>query len=90
MREGSIDSCDLSFSLQMRISYDDRFLFSVGLDGSLLAFRVSDKEGRGIKAEKDVGYAEEVLVTRTDLEEKVWMALGTLSSLTSLVLLAHW
>ena len=55
----------------MRISYDDRFLFSVGTDGSLLAFRVSDKDGRGIRTEKDIAYAEEVLVTKTDLEEKV-------------------
>ena len=55
----------------MRVSYDDRFLFSVGVDGSLLAFRVSDKDGRGIRSEKDVTYSEEVLVTKTDLEEKV-------------------
>ena len=55
----------------MRMSYDDQFLFSVGQDGSLFAFRVMDKEGRGFKRDKDVAYAEEVLVTKSDLEEKV-------------------
>lgn len=55
---------------RMRMSYDDQYLFSVGQDGSLLAFRVSDKEGRGYKRDKDIAYAEEVLVTKSDLEEK--------------------
>lgn len=57
----------------MCISYDDQFLFSVSLDGSLFAFRIADKDGRSIKREKDVGYAEEVLVTKSDLEEKVYV-----------------
>ena len=55
----------------MRISYDDQFLFSVGMDGSLFAFKVTDKEGRGLKREKDITFSEEVLVSRSDLEEKV-------------------
>lgn len=55
----------------MRISYDDQFLFSVAMDGSLFAFKVTDKEGRGLKREKDITFSEEVLVARSDLEEKV-------------------
>ena len=55
----------------MRVSHDDQFLFSVGLDGSLLALRLTDKDGRGLKREKDIAFAEEVLVMKTDLEEKV-------------------
>ena len=55
----------------MSMSYDDQFLFSVGMDGSLFAFRVVDKEGRGLKREKDITFSEEVLVTKSDLEEKV-------------------
>ncbi len=55
----------------MHISYDDQYLFSVGMDGSVFAFKVTDKEGRGLKREKDITFAEEVLVTRSDLEEKV-------------------
>ncbi len=61
----------------MRISYDDQFLFSVGQDGSLLALRVTDKDGRGLKREKDITFAEEVLVMKTDLEEKVGTVLCT-------------
>ena len=57
-------------SLQMRISYDDQYLFSVGQDGSLFIFKVNDKDGRGLKREKDITFAEEVLVTKSDLEEK--------------------
>ncbi len=55
----------------MRISYDDQLLFSVSQDGSLLALRVTDKDGRGLKREKDIAFAEEVLVMKSDLEEKV-------------------
>ena len=54
----------------MRISYDDQYLFSVGQDGSLFVFKVTDKDGRGLKREKDITFAEEVLVTKSDLEEK--------------------
>ena len=54
----------------MRISYDDQYLFSVGQDGSLFIFKVNDKDGRGLKREKDITFAEEVLVTKSDLEEK--------------------
>ena len=61
----------LPLRVQMRVSHDDQFLFSVGLDGSLLALRLTDKDGRGLKREKDIAFAEEVLVMKTDLEEKV-------------------
>ena len=55
------------------MSHDDQYLFSVGEDGTLFSFRVADREGRGMKAtrEREASYAEEVLVTRSDLEEKV-------------------
>ena len=56
----------------MRISHDDQYLFSVGDDGTLFIFRIFDKESRMIKREREAGYAEEVLITRTDLEEKVY------------------
>lgn len=65
------DECDIPFLSQMRISYDDQYLFTVGMDASLFAFKVTDKEGRGLKREKDITFSEEVLVARSDLEEKV-------------------
>ncbi|XP_019854181.1 PREDICTED: cilia- and flagella-associated protein 57 [Amphimedon queenslandica] len=55
---------------RMCISYDDQFLISVGEDGTIFSFRIIDKEGRMLKRERDSNYAEEILITRSDLEEK--------------------
>ena len=55
----------------MRMSYDDQYLFTVSEDASLFIFKAVDKEGRGMKRDKEVGYAEEILITKSDLEEKV-------------------
>lgn len=60
-----------SFVLQMRMSYDDQYLFTVSEDACLFIFKAVDKEGRGMKRDKEVGYAEEILITKSDLEEKV-------------------
>jgi len=61
--------CHSSSITKMRISYDDGFLFTVGEDACLYTFKIMDKEGRGLKA-KDITYAEEILITKSDLEEK--------------------
>lgn len=53
------------------MSYDDQYLFSTGNDGSLFIFRVQDKDARGLKRDRDLSYAEEILITKSDLEEKV-------------------
>lgn len=62
----------------MRMSYDDQYLFTVSEDASLFIFKAVDKEGRGLKRDKELGYAEEILITKSDLEEKVlnsvWIA----------------
>lgn len=55
----------------MKLSCDDQYLLSVGEDGTLLCFNVTDKEGRMLKRDKESTLAEEVLITRSDLEEKV-------------------
>lgn len=54
---------------KMKISYDDQYLVSVSEDACLFVHKISDKEGRG-KRDRDVPYAEEILITRSDLEEK--------------------
>merc|ERR1712203_893446 len=54
---------------KMRISHDDQYLITVGEDSCLFIHKISDKEGRG-KRERDVPFAEEILITRSDLEEK--------------------
>lgn len=56
---------------QMLLTFDDQFLLTVSKDGCLFTWKVFDKDGRGIKREREVGFAEEVLVTKTDMEEKV-------------------
>ncbi|TPX56516.1 hypothetical protein PhCBS80983_g04473 [Powellomyces hirtus] len=54
----------------MRVSYDDQYLFSASEDGILYAFKISEKEERGLKREKLNLYADEILITKSDLEEK--------------------
>lgn len=56
---------------QMVITFDDQFLLTVSEDGCLLIWKIIDKEGRGLKREKELVYAEEILITKLDLEEKV-------------------
>ncbi|MGH0169155.1 UNVERIFIED_CONTAM: hypothetical protein FKN15_005121 [Acipenser sinensis] len=47
-----------------------KFLLTVCEHGCLYIWRIIDKEGRGLKREKEVVYAEEILITKSDLEEK--------------------
>merc|ERR1739838_787028 len=55
---------------KMKITFDDQFLITVSEDACLLIWKISDKEGRGIKHDKETPYAEEILITKSDLEEK--------------------
>lgn len=56
---------------QMVITYDDQFLLTVSEDGCLLIWKIIDKEGRGLKSNKHIVHTEEILITKSDLEEKV-------------------
>ncbi|KAI8824226.1 WD40-repeat-containing domain protein [Fimicolochytrium jonesii] len=42
------------------LSYDDQYAFTCGEDGCLWFFRLSEKEARAAKREKDYGYSDEV------------------------------
>ena len=56
----------------MKISYDNQQLITIGDDSSVLVWKIQDKEGRaGIRKEAEVTYAEEILITKSDLEDKV-------------------
>ena len=55
----------------MRISYDDQYLITAAEDGCVIIWKIYDKDGRALKQDRDVSYAEEILITKTDLEEKV-------------------
>ena len=56
----------------MKISYDDQYLITVAEDASIILWKIQDKDGRGLKRDKDFGWAEEILITKSDLEEKVY------------------
>nr|XP_016848705.1 PREDICTED: cilia- and flagella-associated protein 57 [Anolis carolinensis] len=55
---------------KMSITADDQFLLTSAEDGCIIIWKVYDKEGRGLKRERDVPYSDEVLITKTDMEEK--------------------
>ncbi|XP_041357286.1 cilia- and flagella-associated protein 57-like [Gigantopelta aegis] len=55
---------------KMKITFDDQYLITVSEDSTIILWKIQDKEGRGLKRDKEVGWAEEILITKTDLEEK--------------------
>lgn len=55
----------------MKITYNDELLVTVSEDSTIMVWKVSDKEGRGLKRDREVAWAEEILITKSDLEEKV-------------------
>uniref|UniRef100_A0A665U2J0 Cilia and flagella associated protein 57 n=1 Tax=Echeneis naucrates TaxID=173247 RepID=A0A665U2J0_ECHNA len=62
---------------KMVITYDDQFLLTVSEDGCLFMWRIVDKEGRGLKSNKQIIHTEEILVTKSDLEERVCLCWRT-------------
>lgn len=56
----------------MKVTFDDLYLITVSEDGTIMMWKIQDREGRTLKREKDVGWAEEILITKSDLEEKVY------------------
>lgn len=50
---------------RMRISHDDQYLFTTCEDGTLFTFNIESN-----KRERDIAYADEILVTKSDMEEK--------------------
>lgn len=55
---------------KMLITFDEQFLLTISEDGCLLISKIIDKEGRRLKTNKQILHTEEVLVTKSDLEEK--------------------
>ncbi|EAS05472.2 WD40 domain protein (macronuclear) [Tetrahymena thermophila SB210] len=55
---------------KLRITYDDKYLITAGRDGCIMLFEIKDKDARGMRLKE--GYpknAEEILVTRQDLDD---------------------
>ncbi|XP_071666051.1 cilia- and flagella-associated protein 57 isoform X3 [Patagioenas fasciata] len=55
---------------KMSITNDDLFLLTASEDGSVFIWKLYDKGGGILKWEKEFDYAEEVLIMRSDIEEK--------------------
>lgn len=56
---------------RMRISYDDNYLFTVGLDGCICVFEIRDKEARSIKRDKEgagISYGDEIIIKKQEVE----------------------
>ncbi|KAI3369623.1 hypothetical protein L3Q82_025335 [Scortum barcoo] len=62
---------------KMAVTFDDQFLLTVSEDGCLLMWKIIDKEGRGLKSNRQIVHTEEILVTKSDLEEKQGSKLWT-------------
>uniref|UniRef100_A0A8C9LBG8 Cilia and flagella associated protein 57 n=1 Tax=Pavo cristatus TaxID=9049 RepID=A0A8C9LBG8_PAVCR len=55
---------------KMSVTNDDLFLLTASEDGSIFFWKVYRKKGKILKREKEFEYAEEVLIMKSDIEEK--------------------
>ncbi|KAI3388189.1 hypothetical protein SNEBB_006235 [Seison nebaliae] len=56
--------------IRMRINVVDEYLLSCDMNGSIIIWKVTDKDNRGLKRDREVTWAEEILITKSDLEDK--------------------
>ncbi|KOX70977.1 WD repeat-containing protein 65 [Melipona quadrifasciata] len=62
-----IHSADIT---KIALSYNEQFLISTGMDGSLCIWKLIYPEGKG-KIGKELTYTNEVLINKDDLQEKI-------------------
>ena len=55
----------------MKMTYDDQYLITVSEDSCVMIWKVQDREGRNLKRDKEISHSEEILITKSDLEDKV-------------------
>ena len=55
---------------RMRLSYDNNYLFTGGMDGLVIIHDIKDRDPRGAKAREGLGlpFSEEILVDKQDIE----------------------
>lgn len=61
----------------LALSFDDQILFSCGEDGVVMSYRITEKSqtiGTGLENERVLSYLDEVLVTRSDMDESSLLA----------------
>ncbi|KAG7203025.1 hypothetical protein KM043_010150 [Ampulex compressa] len=56
---------------KMALTYNEQYLISTAMDGSLCIWKLYYPEGKVAKVGKDVMYTNEVLISKGDLEEKI-------------------
>ncbi|KAL3868099.1 hypothetical protein ACJMK2_040935 [Sinanodonta woodiana] len=56
--------------VKMKITYDDQILVTVSEDSLIMLWKIAEKDGRIGKRDKELSWAEEILITKSDLEEK--------------------
>lgn len=54
-----------------KFTLGDEYLITVSEDCSVMVWRVQEHDGRVGSAEKEFNWSDEILITKTDLEEKV-------------------
>jgi len=55
----------------MRMTHDDRYMVTVSDDYCVILWKVIDRDGRGKKIDRELEYSQEILIPKTDLQEKV-------------------
>ncbi|KAM9859970.1 cilia- and flagella-associated protein 57 [Aulostomus maculatus] len=55
---------------KMVVTFDDQFLLTVSEDSCLSMWKIMDKEGRGLRSIRQKVHMEEILITKSDLEDK--------------------
>ena len=55
----------------MRISYDDKYLFSAGQDGSICVFEVTDKSVRTARDGPPIAYCNELIIPKAKIDKYV-------------------
>ncbi|XP_064521570.1 cilia- and flagella-associated protein 57 isoform X2 [Pseudopipra pipra] len=55
---------------KMSVTSDDQFLLTASEDGCIFIWKVHDKEGGALKGEAAAEYAQEVLIMKSDIDEK--------------------
>lgn len=55
---------------KMRLTYDDKVLLSIAMDGTVCIWNVTNTEGKTVQMDKEFAYSKEILISRNELEVK--------------------
>lgn len=62
--------CHAAPVTRLRVAYDDTLLFSTAEDSTVAVLEIRDKDRKAIKTVLETDFAEEILIARSDIEEK--------------------